>query len=39
MMTVNLSRNIESRYRVLAMELGQKEDDLLQEAIIAYLED
>ncbi|WP_330203020.1 CopG family transcriptional regulator [Cyanobacterium sp. Dongsha4] len=39
MMTVNLSQNIESRYRVLAMESGQKEDDLLQEAIISYLED
>lgn len=39
MMTVNLSPNIESRYRILAMELGKKEDDLLQEAIISYLED
>lgn len=39
MMTVNLSQNIESRDRVLAMESGQKEDDLLQEAIISCLED
>ncbi|NCO74849.1 MAG: CopG family transcriptional regulator [Cyanobacteria bacterium] len=39
MMTVNLSPNIESRYRVLAIELGLKEDELLQEAIISYLED
>ncbi|MBF2057791.1 MAG: CopG family transcriptional regulator [Cyanobacterium sp. T60_A2020_053] len=39
MLTVNLPPNIESRYQVLAMELGKKQDDLLQEAIISYLED
>lgn len=39
MITVNLSPNIENRYKVLAVALGKKEDDLLQEAIISYLED
>lgn len=39
MFTFSLSPNIENRYKILAMELGKKEDDLLQEAIICYLED
>ncbi|AFZ47295.1 CopG domain protein DNA-binding domain protein [Cyanobacterium stanieri PCC 7202] len=39
MITVDLSPNIENRYKVLAVALGKKEDDLLQEAIISYLED
>lgn len=39
MTTISLSPNIESPYRVLAIELGKTEDDLLQEAIISYLED
>jgi len=40
-MTTNiyLSPQIENRLLILAQELGKKEDELIQEAIINYLED
>ena len=39
MVTLSLSPNIENRLSILAHELGKKEDELLQDAIISYLED
>lgn len=39
MITLNLTANIENRLSVLAEELGKKQDELLLEAIINYLED
>ncbi|BAQ60581.1 hypothetical protein GM3708_987 [Geminocystis sp. NIES-3708] len=39
MVTLNLSRQVENRLSILAHELGEKEEELLQDAIINYLED
>lgn len=39
MVTLSLSPNIENRLSILAHELGKKEDELLQDAIVSYLED
>lgn len=39
MVTLSLSPQVENRLSILANELGKKEEDLLQDAIISYLED
>lgn len=39
MVTLSLSSQIENRLSILAHELGKKEEELLQDAIINYLED
>lgn len=39
MVTLSLSSQIENRLSILAHELGKKEEELLQDAIISYLED
>ncbi len=36
---LSLPQQIENRLLLLAQELGRKEDDLIQEAIVNYLED
>ncbi|MBL1210006.1 CopG family transcriptional regulator [Geminocystis sp. GBBB08] len=39
MVTLSLSPQVENRLSILAHELGKKEEELLQDAIISYLED
>lgn len=36
---INLSQDIEKRLFTISQEMGRKEDDLIEEAIITYLED
>ncbi len=38
-MNLNLSPDLENRLFVLAQQVGRKQDELIQEAIINYLED
>lgn len=39
MVTLSLSSQIENRLSILAHELGKKKEELLQDAIIIYLEE
>jgi RHH-type transcriptional regulator, rel operon repressor / antitoxin RelB len=39
MVTLSLSSQVENRLSILAHELGKKKEELLQDAIISYLED
>jgi len=36
---IELSQDIEKRLFIIAQQIGRKEDELIQEAIINYLED
>lgn len=38
-MNLNLSPKLENRLSILAQKLGKKEEELIQEALISYLED
>jgi RHH-type rel operon transcriptional repressor/antitoxin RelB len=37
--SINLSQDIQKRLLALSQEVGRQEDELIQEAIILYLED
>ncbi len=37
--SINLSQDIQKRLLALSQEVGRKEDELIQEAIVRYLED
>jgi RHH-type rel operon transcriptional repressor/antitoxin RelB len=38
-MNLSLSPQLENRLSILAQELGKKENELIEEALISYLED